>query len=141
MSTITREQQKQILIDTANHVISRDNASLYSENLRELARIAQASLTAEPDYIRYDCGCCGWVTIDDWRENDVCPKCNHKPMGKTELYTTSPAQDNKREDELTMWVKRLAHSLRKAYPDSKLQMDAMEYLRRKGLISMEDVLR
>ncbi|EBG3207788.1 hypothetical protein E1K05_24185, partial [Salmonella enterica subsp. enterica serovar Kisangani] len=42
------EQQKQILIDTANHVISRDNTSPYSENLRELARIALASLDAEP---------------------------------------------------------------------------------------------
>lgn len=47
MTTITREQQKQILIDTANHVISRDNTSPYSENLRELARIALASLEAE----------------------------------------------------------------------------------------------
>lgn len=48
MTTITREQQKQILIDTANHVISRDNTSPYSENLRELACIALASLEAEP---------------------------------------------------------------------------------------------
>lgn len=48
MTTITREQQKQILIDTANHVISRDNTSPYSENLRELARIVLASLEAEP---------------------------------------------------------------------------------------------
>lgn len=48
MTKITREQQKQILIDTANHVISRDNTSPYSENLRELARIALASLEAEP---------------------------------------------------------------------------------------------
>ncbi|EDK7861378.1 hypothetical protein CKV10_23355 [Salmonella enterica subsp. enterica serovar Typhimurium] len=47
MTTITREQQKQILIDTTNHVISRDNTSPYSENLRELARIALASLEAE----------------------------------------------------------------------------------------------
>ncbi|WP_369539438.1 hypothetical protein [Salmonella enterica] len=48
MTTITREQQKQILIDTANHVISRNNTSPYSENLRELARIALAQLIAEP---------------------------------------------------------------------------------------------
>ncbi|EJQ5670103.1 hypothetical protein NZQ04_001299 [Salmonella enterica] len=48
----------------------------------------------EPDYIRYDCGCCGWETIEDWRENDVCPKCNHKPMGKTELYTTPPTPED-----------------------------------------------
>lgn len=45
MSTITREQQKQILIDTANHVINRDNTSPHSENMRELARMA--SLEAE----------------------------------------------------------------------------------------------
>ncbi|WMY42696.1 hypothetical protein [Citrobacter freundii] len=48
MSTISREQQKQILIDTAHHVINRDNTSPYSENLRELARIALASIEAEP---------------------------------------------------------------------------------------------
>ncbi|HCA3433332.1 TPA: DUF551 domain-containing protein [Salmonella enterica subsp. enterica serovar Ball] len=54
MTTITREQQKQILIDTANHVISRDNTSPYSENLRELARIALASLDAEP--VAWECG-------------------------------------------------------------------------------------
>lgn len=48
MTTITREQQKQILIDTANHVISRDNTSPYSENLRELARISLVVLTTEP---------------------------------------------------------------------------------------------
>ncbi|WP_239825789.1 DUF551 domain-containing protein [Cronobacter sakazakii] len=46
---------------------------------------------AEPDYIRYDCGCCGWETIEDWRDNDACPKCNHKPMSKTELYAAPPA--------------------------------------------------
>lgn len=48
MTTITREQQKQILIDTANHVISRDNSSPYSENLRELARIALSALKNAP---------------------------------------------------------------------------------------------
>lgn len=97
--------------------------------------------SAEPDYIRYDCGCCGWETIEDWRENDVCPKCNHKPMGKTELYTAPPAPDNKQTDELVMWVKRLSHSLRNARPDSELHGAAMDYLSRKGLISVEDVLR
>ncbi|HFN7937115.1 TPA: hypothetical protein ACHG5D_003610 [Escherichia coli] len=48
MTTMNREEQKQVLIDTANHVINRDNTSPYSENLRELARIALASLDAEP---------------------------------------------------------------------------------------------
>ncbi|HIA3373189.1 TPA: DUF551 domain-containing protein [Escherichia coli] len=48
MTTMNREEQKQVLIDTANHIIHRDNTSPYSENLRELARIALVSLEAEP---------------------------------------------------------------------------------------------
>ncbi|EBQ8980422.1 hypothetical protein DKU50_20915 [Salmonella enterica subsp. enterica serovar Albany] len=47
----------------------------------------------------------------------------------------------KQVEELTMWVKRLAHSLRNARPNSKLHGAAMVYLIRKGLISVEDVLR
>lgn len=47
----------------------------------------------------------------------------------------------KQVEELTMWIKRLAHSLRKAKPNSKLHYAAMDYLSRKGLISVEDVLR
>lgn len=46
-STITREHL-QILIDTAKHIISRDNTSPYSENLREIARIALAAMDSEP---------------------------------------------------------------------------------------------
>ncbi|WP_410735086.1 hypothetical protein [Citrobacter koseri] len=52
-----------------------------------------------------------------------------------------PALDSKQVGELTMWVKRLAHSLRNARPDSKLHSDAMDYLCSKGLISVGDVLR
>ena len=44
-------------------------------------------------------------------------------------------------DELTMWVKRLAHSLKYANQLSKLPGDAMDYLSSNGLISVEDVLR
>lgn len=47
----------------------------------------------------------------------------------------------KQVEELTMWVKRLAHSLRNAMPNSKLHGAAMDYLSHKGLISVEDVLR
>lgn len=47
----------------------------------------------------------------------------------------------KQVEELTMWIKRLAHSLRNAVPNSKLHGAAMNYLSRKGLISVEDVLR
>ncbi|OEI64684.1 hypothetical protein A9R56_23865 [Escherichia coli] len=53
MTTMNREEQKQVLIDTANHIIHRDNTSPYSENLRELARIALAALEVEP--IRFRC--------------------------------------------------------------------------------------
>ncbi|HCL4892175.1 TPA: ead/Ea22-like family protein [Salmonella enterica] len=47
----------------------------------------------------------------------------------------------KQVEEFTMWIKRLAHSLRSAKPNSKLYGAAMDYLSRKGLISVEDVLR
>lgn len=47
----------------------------------------------------------------------------------------------KQVEELTMWIKRLAYSLRNTRPDSKLHIDAMDYLSSKGLISVEDVLR
>ncbi|WP_454767282.1 hypothetical protein [Citrobacter freundii] len=51
------------------------------------------------------------------------------------------ALDSKQVGELTMWVKRLAHSLRNARPGSKLHSDAMDYLCSNGLISVGDVLR
>ncbi|EOG7023728.1 hypothetical protein ACV8TO_06000 [Citrobacter freundii] len=51
------------------------------------------------------------------------------------------ALDSKQVSELTMWVKRLAHSLRNARPGSKLHSDAMDYLCSNGLISVGDVLR
>ncbi|HBA6821273.1 TPA: hypothetical protein J1W43_005061 [Escherichia coli] len=42
---------------------------------------------------------------------------------------------------LTMLVKQLAWQLRKAKPDCKLPDKAMDYLKRNGLISAEDILR
>ncbi|HGB4867189.1 TPA: hypothetical protein ACIVK9_000948 [Salmonella enterica subsp. enterica serovar Muenchen] len=71
--TITREQQKQILIDTANHVISRDNTSPYSENLRELARIALASLEAET---------VAWTDAEELRDL--------RTVGFCEMFTVEP---------------------------------------------------
>ena len=47
-STITREQQRQILIDTAQHIISRERTSPHSENLRELACMALVAMDSEP---------------------------------------------------------------------------------------------
>ncbi|ATZ95319.1 DUF551 domain-containing protein [Dickeya fangzhongdai] len=43
--------------------------------------------------------------------------------------------------ELTMFVKRLSWSLRRANPDSKVANQASQYLRDKGLISVSDCLR
>ena len=55
--------------------------------------------------------------------------------------TDNPPVPGKQTDELTMWVKRLAHSLKYANSLSGLPDKAMEYLNRNGLISVEDVLR
>ncbi|WP_440136229.1 hypothetical protein [Escherichia coli] len=57
-----------------------------------------------------------------------------------EQTVSSPAPGNQ-VSELTMWVKRLAHSLKYANRLSSLPDKAMEYLNQNGLISMEDVLR
>ena len=280
MTTMTREEQKQVLIDTANHVINRDNTSPYSENLRELARIALASLEAEPIGFR----CRRNDNLGDWsyvyhrepddferkhlviegiyaappapvvpeeatpenvemlsgyvstykltdserdiaaeiwnacraamlqsgnfRENKNSSTNNFREIAETstnypaipsevlsailkvariradfddfdgdrrgigdcldeaeqELIVTinkyasqlavepvvpddvleqtvaSPALGNQ-VSELTMWVKRLVSQLKKAQPDCKLPEKAMDYLKRNGLISVEDVLR
>lgn len=99
MTTITREQQKQILIDTANHVISRDNTSPYSENLRELARIALASLTAEPVAWKYRLVDINSGTGDHWKYST---QCITPTSGKTHciesvpLYTVPPASERER---------------------------------------------
>ncbi|EPL8560474.1 hypothetical protein OKB67_001936 [Klebsiella oxytoca] len=97
----------------------------------------------EPDYIRYDCGCCGFETIKDWRDNDVCPKCNHKPLNKTELFSAQPAPQSAdlQTRALVMWIKRLSLALRSASPDNKLPRAVMDYLRDNGLISITDCLR
>ncbi|EOG8089863.1 hypothetical protein ACLIVV_004115 [Enterobacter roggenkampii] len=86
MSTISREQQKQILIETASHVINRDNTSPYSENLRELARIALASLEAEAvcviDQSNLD-------YLKSGSDADVWP-ASRKEMGDVLLYRSAP---------------------------------------------------
>lgn len=84
MTTITREQQKQILIDTANHVINRENTSPYSENLRELARIALASLETEPvaDVV-------AWSSPNEERQCDIRWRRHDVALGP--LYTAPPA--------------------------------------------------
>ncbi|UIA94528.1 hypothetical protein LU632_26185 (plasmid) [Erwinia tracheiphila] len=86
---------------------------------------------------------------------ELCRKANYKPYDTihaeniARVCTSESVEDMaiallenaSQMDELTMWVKRLAHSLRNAKPDSKLHSDAMEYLSRKELIRVEDILR
>lgn len=42
------EEQKAILIKTAEYMVKRENTSEYSENIRKVAEVALAALTAEP---------------------------------------------------------------------------------------------
>ncbi|HBN7237964.1 TPA: hypothetical protein L7414_004602 [Escherichia coli] len=84
------------------------NVVLPAEEAEELARIALASLEAEP-------------------------------VGK--LHEYKPVEYQRSVYELTMLVKQLARHLKKAKLDCKLPDKAMDYLKRNGLISVEDVLR
>ncbi|HCN6546557.1 TPA: DUF551 domain-containing protein [Escherichia coli] len=90
MTTMNREEQKQVLIDTANHIIHRDNTSPYSENLRELARIALAALEVEPIGFR----CRRNDNLGDWsyvyhREPD---DFERKHLVIEGIYAAPPAQ-------------------------------------------------
>lgn len=172
MSTITRERIEQLA--NGNNI-----CKVTREERIELARIALASLEAEP---------VAWLLSGGGAKNNVSFDSGNAyvdPLREvTPLYIAPPApvsvpaamemdddfdsafehgkavgwnacraamlqgadgtltnEDTKRVGELVMWVKRLAHSLRKANPDSKLQSDAMDYLSRKGLIGVEDILR
>ncbi|EIH4659324.1 DUF551 domain-containing protein [Escherichia coli] len=62
------------------------------------------------------------------------------PDDVLEQTVASPAPGNQ-VSELTMWVKRLAHSLKYANSLSSLPDKAMEYLKQNGLVGVEDVLR
>ena len=92
-STITRQQQRQILIDTAKHIISRERTSPYSENLRELARIALAAMDSEP--VAWSNGC-----------NKSVPAAlrylaeNPRPIGGESSFNTAHLYQLAREIEL-----------------------------------------
>ncbi|ENF6534972.1 hypothetical protein ABRM43_002133 [Escherichia coli] len=55
--------------------------------------------------------------------------------------TDNPPVPGKQINELTMLVEQLVSQLKKAKPDCKLPDKAMDYLKRNGLISVEDILR
>ncbi|EAC0927442.1 hypothetical protein EGM30_19595 [Salmonella enterica subsp. enterica] len=141
MTTITSKFTKERLIDWAVVAVAERGRDLKdapesveaAANLK-LAEIALAALTAEPvRYLNKFSGTC--VTLEQ-QSNAADDVAVYIP-----LYAAPPAPDNKQTDELVMWVKRLSHSLRNARPDSELHGAAMDYLSRKGLISVEDVLR
>ncbi|HIA0883261.1 TPA: dATP/dGTP pyrophosphohydrolase domain-containing protein [Salmonella enterica subsp. enterica] len=120
MTTITREQQKQILIDTANHVISRDNTSPYSENLRELARIALASLDAEPvRYLNKFSGTC--VTLEQQ------PNAADDVAVYIPLYTTPPVPERERiRREHAEWSDKTFGDVGPVGPLKHLSKEALE---------------
>ncbi len=62
------------------------------------------------------------------------------PDDVLEQTVASPVPGNQ-VSELTMWVKRLAHSLKYANSLSSLPDKAMEYLKQNGLVGVEDILR
>ncbi|EEE1377519.1 hypothetical protein CC361_003960 [Salmonella enterica subsp. diarizonae] len=134
MTTITKEWLQQTIAEFEN---TRDDIpfGLSDDDAKILKVLKQAlaSFEAEPVGEFYHEKQDGWYQIS---EGDKVPDNRRIP-----LYTAPPAPDNKQMDELVMWVKRLSHSLRNARPDSELHGAAMDYLSRKWLISVEDVLR
>lgn len=100
----------------------------------ELFKIALASLEAEP--VAWECG----ENIILFNPDTVEAYAKRAEISPKPLYAASPAPGNQ-VSELTMWVKRLAHSLKYANSLSSLPDKAMEYLNQNGLISVEDILR
>lgn len=146
MSTITRERVAQFINNPLGNGLTRGEQM-------ELARIALASLEAEAVTEWTNEQCLEFLSIafrhakikGDLELDDI--RLGVKMVNGSRAAMLQGAdgsltnEDTKRVGELVMWVKRLAHSLRKANPDSKLQSDAMDYLNRKGLIGVEDMLR
>lgn len=106
------------------------NVVLSAEEAEELARIALASLEAEPvgEFYEYKPG--------DWYQRSV----GDKAPKWVPLYAAPPAPCNP-VSELTLWVKRLAHALKHADSLSSLPDKAIEYLKQNALIKPGDSLR
>lgn len=143
------------------------NVVLPAEEAEELARIALASLTAEP--IAWECG----ENIILFNPDTVEAYAKHAEISPKPLFAAPPvpvvpegpvkaalekgmarygdamlklaskelAMPSDSARGLAMLVKQLAWQLRKTKPDCKLPDKAMDYLKRNGLISVEDILR
>ncbi|EED0516819.1 hypothetical protein F8546_002921 [Escherichia coli] len=70
-----------------------------------------------------------WISWKSSREHILPGKSDNNPASGDQV------------SELTMWVKRLSHSLKSVNKSSKLPDKAMDYLKRNGLINEEDILR
>ncbi|ASG82605.1 hypothetical protein CSN78_002259 [Salmonella enterica subsp. diarizonae] len=144
MTTITKEWLQQTIAEFEN---TRDDIpfGLSDDDAKILIVLkrALASLEAEPAgyHVIKECGKvgCSVATLEEAEKTR--DFWNKKWTIRPYFYSAPPAPDNKQTDELVMWVKRLSHSLRNARPDSELHGAAMDYLSRKGLISVGDVLR
>lgn len=75
-----------------------------------------------------------WKDAIDWVLQEACCVAI---LGKA----VNPPASGNQVSELTMLVKQLVSQLKKVKPDCKLPGKAMDYLKRNGLISVEDVLR
>lgn len=149
MTTITKEEVKAFIEQIESDLSNGWEAQIFE---LKLARIALAALereqerrkadSAEPAgyHVIKECGKVG-CSVATLEEAEKTRDFWNKRWAVRPYFYTPPARDNKQTDELVMWVKRLAHSLRNARPNSKLYGAAMDYLSRKGLISVEDVLR
>lgn len=159
MTTITKERIELFIKNPVENGLTRGEQM-------ELARIALASLEAEPvgDFYEYK--------PDDWQQRsagDKAPKWTPPyavfpaPVvpeemdlltchldGVTETYAEGwnacraallqgKGEPGKQVRELTMLVKQLVSQLKKAKPGCKLPDKVMDYLERSGLISVEDV--
>lgn len=97
--TLTTEQLRANMIEkiaVASGLRARDGRNvvaeaIYAEVVEPLLANREAVPVADPDYIRRDCGCCGFESLNYFQDSAACPMCNHTPMGKTELYTAPPA--------------------------------------------------
>lgn len=65
-------------IDFAKQMLRGNPSGLTRRNWEielSLSEIALAALTAEPDYIRYTCGTCGYDSLSHLHE---CPECHSR---------------------------------------------------------------
>lgn len=145
MSTITNNKLPDERVSNATLIrliqwADQHNSHYVAAALCELQERRKADSEPAGYHVIKECGKVG-CSVATLEEAEKTRDFWNKRWAIRPYFYTPPARDNKQTDELVMWVKRLAHSLRNARPNSKLHSAAMDYLSRKGLISVEDVLR